>query len=371
MPRLKTISFDYHLPAELVAQQPLSTRDASKLLVLNRSTKEVLHSYFWEIEKWLRPGDILIANDSRVIPARLIGQKETSGGKVELLLLERLGPQRWLAIAGGRRINEGKRIQIQDTDGNLTPLIATITASHAGALREIEFSESLSEYISIIGQVPLPPYIHQKIDDPERYQTVYSRIQGSAAAPTAGLHFTPELILSLREKGILFDTVTLHIGLDTFKPVSVEDVSEHRIHTEWARLTPETAQRINEAHLAGGRIIALGTTATRVLETAALRSAGINESLSDISARDASGETFDMCPWRPVAAFEGRTDLFIYPGYRFRAVDALITNFHLPRSSLLMLVSAFADLVTILNSYEVAVDEEYRFYSFGDAMLIL
>jgi S-adenosylmethionine:tRNA ribosyltransferase-isomerase len=219
--------------------------------------------------------------------------------------------------------------------------------------------------------LPLPPYIHSTIQEPERYQTIYSRYEGSAAAPTAGLHFTAELLLSLREIGVLFATVTLHIGLDTFKPVAVEYLSQHTIHTEWARLTPETAQRINEAYLAGGRIIAIGTTATRVLETAALRSAGLNGALSDMSARDASGETFDRCPWRPVAAFEGRTDLFIYPGYRFRAVKALITNFHLPHSSLLMLVSAFAGRETILNSYQVVVEERYRFYSFGDSMLIL
>jgi S-adenosylmethionine:tRNA ribosyltransferase-isomerase len=209
------------------------------------------------------------------------------------------------------------------------------------------------------------------LDDSERYQTVYSRPEGSAAAPTAGLHFTPELLFSLRESGVLFETITLHVGLDTFKPVDAEYVADHLIHTEWAVMPPAVARRINEAKLAGGRIIAVGTTSVRVLETAALRSAGITGSLRDISRTDAIGQTSNVCPWRPVQAFEGRTDLFIYPGYRYRAVDAMITNFHLPESSLLMLVSAFAKREVILNTYAEAIETGYRFYSFGDAMLIL
>ena len=371
MSSLKTSSFDYDLPSELIAQQPLPKRDASRLLVLDRSTGQINHSHFSELKKWLRPGDVLVANDSRVIPARLFGRKEKSGGKVEILLLERLGPLHWQTLVGGKRINEGMRIRILNGEGNISSLIATVTATRQGAIREVEFNLPLSENLEDLGQVPLPPYIHEAIEQPERYQTVYGRHQGSAAAPTAGLHFTGELLLSLREMGISFETVTLHIGLDTFKPVDAEEPSDHRIHTEWARLTPETAQRINEAYLAGGRIIAIGTTATRVLETSALRSAGLDGSLSDISARDALGETFDRCPWRPVAAFEGRTDLFIYPGYRFRAVNAIITNFHLPQSSLLMLVSAFANLESILKGYQAAIKDQYRFYSFGDSMLIL
>ena len=371
MSDIKTSSFSYDLPKELIAQQPLPQRDASRLLVLNRSTGKIVNSRIAKLEQWLRPGDILVANDSRVIPARLLGRKEQSGGKAELLLLEQIAPLRWQALAGGKRINEGKKIRILDQHGKPSPLVATVKAMLNGPLREIEFNEPVSDYLDSLGQVPLPPYIHQTIQEPERYQTVYSRYQGSAAAPTAGLHLTVDLILSLRDRGIIFETVTLHIGLDTFKPVDVEDLSQHVIHTEWARITPESAQRINEAHLAGGRIIAIGTTATRVLETAALRSAGLNGPLTDISARDASGETFDRCPWRPVAAFEGRTDLFIYPGYRYRAVKAMITNFHLPRSSLVMLVSGFAGRETILDAYRQAVEEKYRFYSFGDSMLIL
>ncbi len=371
MPESKTSSFSYELPKELIAQQPLPQRDASRLLILNRSTGKIVHSHISELAQWLLPGDILVANDSRVIPARLIGRKEATGGKAELLLLEQIAPLRWQALTGGKRINEGKRIRILDKRGKPSALIGTVMVKLNGSLREIEFSEPVADYIEDLGHIPLPPYIHKTIQEPERYQTVYGRYEGSAAAPTAGLHFTADLILSLREKGILFETVTLHIGLDTFKPVDVEDLSQHAIHTEWARITPETAQRINEAHLAGGRIIAIGTTATRVLETAALRSAGLNGPLSNISAGDASGETFDRCPWRPVAAFEGRTDLFIYPGYRYRAVKAMITNFHLPRSSLLMLVSAFAGQESILDVYRQAVEEMYRFYSFGDSMLIL
>jgi S-adenosylmethionine:tRNA ribosyltransferase-isomerase len=240
-----------------------------------------------------------------------------------------------------------------------------------GAEREICFGDDFDDLLGELGHTPLPPYIHEPLDDEERYQTVYARIIGSAAAPTAGLHFTTDLLFSLREKGVLFETCTLHVGLDTFQPVSATEVSEHSIHSESASLSAESARRINEAKLAGGRIVAVGTTTARVLETAALRAAGVTGSLQNISARDAAGETTNLCPWRPVAAFSGRTDLFIYPGYRFRAVDALITNFHLPQSSLLMMVSAFASRQAVLHAYEVATEEKYRFYSFGDAMLLL
>jgi S-adenosylmethionine:tRNA ribosyltransferase-isomerase len=240
----------------------------------------------------------------------------------------------------------------------------------SGPQREISFSRPVEDYLYQHGHTPLPPYIHETLDDPERYQTVYSRPEGSAAAPTAGLHFTGDLLLALREKGVIFETVTLHVGLDTFKPVEAENIDEHLIHSEWATISSDTARRINEAKLAGGRIIAVGTTAVRVLETGALRSAGLTGSFQDISARDAAGETSKMCPWKPVAAFEGPTDLFIYPGYKFRAVEMMITNFHLPQSSLLMLVAAFAGHDKIKLAYETAVAQQYRFYSFGDAMLI-
>lgn len=374
---LRTAQFDYDLPQEQIAQQPVEPRDASRLLVLHRETGAVEHRTFRDVADYLRPGDVLVANDSRVIPARLYGHKAESGGKVELLLLEKLDEVRWRALVGGRRLNQGTAITLHEKNGDESNLTATVTAVLDGAQREVTFDRPLDDALEQLGHTPLPPYIHEPLDDGERYQTIYARPPGSAAAPTAGLHFTGDLLLALRQRGVLFETVTLHVGLDTFKPVGSERVAEHTIHSEWATLSPEAARRINEASLAGGRIVAVGTTTTRVLETAALRSAGINGSLRAISARDAAGETTNICPWKPVAAFTGPTDLFIYPGYRFRAVDALITNFHLPQSSLLMMVSAFADQAApdgrrlMLDVYETAVREGYRFYSFGDAMLIL
>lgn len=368
---MQTSQFDYHLPPERIAQRPIEPRDASRLLVLHRDDGRIEHTHFRNILEYLRPGDILVANDSRVYPARLYGEKRDTGGKVELLLLERLDARRWRALVGGRRLGPGTEISLHELSGEPADFFATVTAELKGPQREVTFSAPLDEHLDRLGHTPLPPYIHEKLEDGERYQTVYARRQGSSAAPTAGLHFTPELLLSLREEGVRFETCTLHVGLDTFKPVTAESVAEHDIHSETATLSPEAARRINDAKLAGGRIIGVGTTTARVLETAALRSAGITGSLQDISARDAGGETTNICPWKPVAAFSGHTDLFIYPGYRFRAVDALITNFHLPQSSLLMMVSAFATREQILNAYETAVAEEYRFYSFGDAMLIL
>ncbi len=369
MPRIE--DFNYHLPPGRIAQQPLEQRDSSRLLVLHRSTGQIEHKTFTDLLNYLRPGDIVVANDSRVIPARLFGRKQRSGGRVEILLLEELSARHWLALVGGKRLNAGVEIELDYLDGRPADIIATIDHDLEGSLREIKFNVPLSEVLEKLGHTPLPPYIHQKLGDAERYQTVYARYRGSSAAPTAGLHFTPELLIRLRETGILFETITLHVGLDTFKPVEVERVEDHTIHSEWALLTPEAARRINEAKLAGGRLIAVGTTSVRVLETAALRSAGITGSLVDISHRDESGETYSICPWRPVAAFEGRTDLFIYPGYRYRAVDAMITNFHLPKSTLLMLVAAFAGKLKIFEAYQVAIQEKYRFYSFGDAMLLL
>jgi S-adenosylmethionine:tRNA ribosyltransferase-isomerase len=244
-------------------------------------------------------------------------------------------------------------------------ILASVISDLGESRRLIEFNQPVEALLEEIGQTPLPPYIHATLPDAERYQTIYSRVEGSAAAPTAGLHFSAEMLLALRAKGVLLDYVTLHIGLDTFKPVTVEQVERHTIHREYARLTPETARRINEAKLAGGRLVAIGTTAARTLETAALRSAGVTGSLQQASTLDPN-----LCPWQPVAAIEEETDLFIYPGFTFRAVDALLTNFHLPKSTLLMLVSAFAGTELIRQAYEIAVAEKYRFYSFGDAMLI-
>lgn len=367
---MKVSDFNYNLPEALIAQTPIEPRDASRLLVLDGETGDIAHRRFRDLPDYLRPGDILVANDTRVIPARLFARKPT-GGRVEILLLEPLDGTTWRALVGGRKADIGIELTILDHAGAPSAVSATITAVGREALREMRFSAPVETWADDLGYTPLPPYIHETLDDPERYQTIYARPIGSSAAPTAGLHFTPDLLLALRDRGVLFETVTLHVGLDTFKPVTVEQVTDHVIHSEWARLTADAARRINEAHLAGGRIVAVGTTTARVLETAALRSAGISGSLRDISTRDAAGETTNLCPWKPVAAFEGSTDLFIHPGYRFRAVKALITNFHLPRSSLLMLVSAFAGRETVLAAYRTAVAGEYRFYSFGDAMLII
>jgi S-adenosylmethionine:tRNA ribosyltransferase-isomerase len=367
---LKTSDFDYALPREQIAQRPLRRRDGSRLLVIDRRESHLQHRRFPDIVDYVRPGDVLVANDSRVIPARLHGVKAASGGKVELLLLEQLDERRWLALAGGKRLNLGTQIQLHDKQGRSSNLSAEITGEMDGPQRQVTFSEPIGEALERFGRTPLPPYIHEQLDDPDRYQTVYARPPGSAAAPTAGLHFTPKLLLSLREIGVPLITVTLHVGLDTFKPVEADLAGDHVLHSEWARLTPEAAQRINEAKMADGRIIAVGTTAVRVLETAALRSAGITGTLSRMSHLDAAGKNADNPP-DALAAFEGRTDLFIFPGYRYRVVDAMLTNFHLPRSSLLMLVSAFAGRDRVLESYTIAVADGYRFYSFGDAMLIL
>ncbi len=367
----KTSDFDYSLPPERIAQIPLAKRDASRLLVLQRSSAKVEHKIFSDLIDYLLPGDILVINDTRVIKARLFGRKHPTGGRVELLLLEKRCDSCWQALVGGKRLVTGTKIILSDKAGIPVGLSATVVKELEGAVREVEFDEPIENHLDSLGHVPLPPYIHEDLLDSDRYQTIYSHDPGSAAAPTAGLHFSPELLLKVREKGILIESTTLHVGLDTFKPVESEDVAAHIIHSEWARLKPQSARRINEAKLAGGRIIAVGTTCVRILETAALRSAGITGNLNNISQRDIAGETYDICPWQPVAAFEGRTDLFIYPGYRYRAVDVMITNFHLPRSTLLMLVAAFTGTDAILETYQTAIAEKYRFYSFGDAMLIV
>ncbi|MFK7802827.1 MAG: tRNA preQ1(34) S-adenosylmethionine ribosyltransferase-isomerase QueA [Anaerolineae bacterium] len=362
--------FDYHLPEELIAQSALEERSASRLLTLNRQTGEINHRQFKDIVDFFRPGDILVANNSRVIPARLYGRKQT-GGQVELLLLRKTDSDSWITLAGGKRLREGTEIQLNKKDGAPGEVSATIQAVLDGPGREVSFSDpNTAEWLHAYGHMPLPPYIRQSLDDSERYQTVYSRPEGSAAAPTAGLHFTPEILHQLRDRGVIFETVTLHVGQDTFKPVSAENITEHTIHSEWASLTPEVAQRINEAKLAGGRLISVGTTSTRTLETAALKSAGISGSYQIISDRDRSGETSGFCPWKPVAAYEGPTDLFIYPGYKYRAVDAMITNFHLPKSTLIMMISALAGRENVMRAYTEAVAEKYRFYSLGDSMLI-
>ncbi len=341
---LRTADFDYDLPPELIAQQPVEPRDHARLMVLQRATQAITHARFYDLPRFLRPGDLLVANQTRVIPARLWGRKVPTGGKVELLLLRAEAADTWQALVRGRGLRPGRRIALA------AGFEAEIIADLGGPLRRVRFNQPLDpEALAQVGQVPLPPYIHQPVADPERYQTVYAREPGSAAAPTAGLHFTPRLLQTLQRQGIGWATVTLHVGLDTFAPVKEEDPRQHRMHTEWCRVPPETAARIRETKARGGRVVAVGTTAVRTLETAALHAP--------------QGQL--------IAAWEGDTDLFILPGFRFRVVDGLITNFHLPRSTLLMLVSAFAGREFILRAYEEAKAQGYRFFSFGDAMLIL
>jgi len=366
----KTTDFDYTLPEGSIAQNPLQRRDSSRLLVLNRADGTVQHRKFSEISDYLNPGDVLVANNSRVLPARLLGHKVETKGKVEILLLEKQDGDEWRVLAGGRNIIPGLSVQLHDKDGQDTDLVAEVVSVENGPIRRVRFNKAIEPFLNQVGHTPLPPYIHTALADPERYQTIYAKPEGSAAAPTAGLHFSPELLLRLRDKGVIFEEITLHVGLDTFKPVETEDAEDHSIHSEWCRITPESAERINRAKLAGGRIVAIGTTSTRVLETAALRSAGVAGPLSIMSLLDNRAAGISACAWRPVAAYEGKTDLYIYPGFRFRAVDAMVTNFHLPKSSLVMMVSAFATRNQILSSYRIAVEKGYRFYSFGDAMLI-
>lgn len=373
---MKTSEFDYQLDPERIAQTPVEPRDASRLMVVDRGDGSIAHRRFRDIGDYLAPGDLLIFNDTRVIAARLFARKlhptaasddQKIGGRVELLLLKQRDDGGWHVLVKGKRVRPGTRLALLDPhtrqpDG----MHATVVGGGERGERVVRFDPPLETGPTLdqIGTVPLPPYIHTELSDPERYQTVYARWPGSAAAPTAGLHFTPELLLALREKGVEFGFVTLHIGLDTFRPVAVENIEDHPMHTEYAVLSAQTAQQINQARLSGRHVVAVGTTAVRVLESA---------------AQQAACEADGACAWQTVTAFEGETDLFITPGYRFRAVDRLITNFHLPRSTLLMLVSAFAGLELTRQAYQTAIDfrdkdadlPAYRFYSFGDAMLIL
>ncbi len=340
-----TSDFDYDLPQELIAQTPVEPRDASRLLVLHRGVAQLEHRVFHDIGEYLRPGDLLVANETRVIPARVDAHKVPSGGKVELLLLRKCDRVDWEVLVKGRRAAVGQRLALgRGAEGTVMGVIEAETPSGG---RLIRFTEPIEPHLDDIGRVPLPPYIHEPLENAERYQTVYSRVEGSAAAPTAGLHFTPELMARTCELGVEWAWVLLHIGLDTFRPVVEDHIEQHRIHTEYCYLSPEVAGRINRAKCEGRRVVAVGTTSVRVLESAAR---GMAEG---------------------VRAWDGPTDLFIYPGYRFHVVDALITNFHLPRSTLLMLISAFAGTERIQQAYREAVEQRYRFYSFGDSMLIL
>lgn len=354
---MKLSEFDYNLPDSFIAQTPVEPRDSSKLMVLDRQTQAIAHHHFYDLPQFLNAGDVLVMNTTRVIPARLHGFKAETGGKLEILLLKQVDDLCWQALVKGRRTNEGLKIGFPNSD-----IHAEIIEVLDNAERVIRFTEPVDSLLNTVGETPLPPYIHQRVNDPERYQTIYSKQEGSAAAPTAGLHFTPDLLFQLREKGVKFAYCTLHIGLDTFQPVRVDNIKEHHIHSEYAELTTENAEIINQAKLAGNRIIAIGTTSTRTLETSAILSAGGDPAHPE--------ELGDICAWRPVTTFEADTRLFIYPGYKWRVVDALITNFHLPKSTLLMMMSAFAGREYILQAYETAKQENYRFFSFGDAMFI-
>ncbi len=336
---MKTSDFDYHLPLERIAQTPVEPRDSSRLLVLDRLTGLLEHRLFRDIGQYLRPGDLLVLNQTRVIPARIFARKST-GGRVEILLLRREDLLTWEALVGGKGLAAGKGIRVEN--GPAAEIIEVLD----GSRRRVRFAEPIEPYFPKVGNVPLPPYIHEKLSDPERYQTVYARDPGSAAAPTAGLHFTPRLLDELQGRGIGLAYVTLHVGLDTFAPVTEDDPAEHQIHTEWCELLQSAADAINKTRAAGGRVIAVGTTSVRTLESAVVRQ-------------------------NAILPYTGNTNLYITPGYQFKLVDAMITNFHLPKSTLIMLVSAFAGREKILHAYEAAIREKYRFYSFGDAMLIL
>jgi S-adenosylmethionine:tRNA ribosyltransferase-isomerase len=343
---MKTADFDYDLPGELIAQTPAEPRDHSRLMVLDRDTGSIEHRRFFDLPERLRPGDVLVFNDSRVMRARLHGRRTETGGKVELLLLRRVSEGTWRALVRpGSRMRRGAAFEVSRDGHHMDGVVVEVNADGSRTVR-ITGEEHLDE----LGVVPLPPYIHEPLSDEERYQTVYSRVKGSVAAPTAGLHFTDDLLDRIRRTGVELVFVTLHVGWDSFRPVETEDVESHEMHSEHWELGPEAAEAINRAKDEGRRVVSVGTTAVRLLEHAAARSDG--------------GPGV-------VAPGSGWADLFIYPGYRFRVVDALLTNFHLPRSSLLMLTSAFAGRDLVLCAYREAASHGYRFYSFGDAMLVV
>jgi S-adenosylmethionine:tRNA ribosyltransferase-isomerase len=338
---MKTSDFDYHLPPELIAQTPVEPRDHSRLLVLDRAKGSMEHRHFYDIIDYLREGDVMVFNDSRVIPARLKGKRVGSGGKAEILLLRRTDESTWEALVKpARRLLPGAVIEIEPD------IRAEITGTGDRGIRVLRFSDE--SRLLPAGEVPLPPYVHRPLEDPERYQTVYARVTGSVAAPTAGLHFTPELLGRIEQRGIRCLWTTLHVGLDTFRPVTEEDPRQHIIYREYGIIGEDTAAALSRARQAGRRIIAIGTTTVRLLEKAA-----------------EAGQVTEIPP------FHDWVDLFILPGHRFRMVDAMVTNFHLPRSTLLMLVTAFGGKELIYKAYREAIEQCYRFYSFGDAVLIL
>ena len=340
---MKTKDFYYDLPEELIAQTPVEPRDASRLMTLDKTTGAIGHYHFRDIVDLLQEGDCLILNDSRVLPARIYGVKEDTGAHVEFLLLENKGNDRWEALAGpGKKARKGSRFTFGD--GLLRCEVVDVLPD-GNRLIQFQYEGVFFNLLDQIGQMPLPPYIKEKLQDRERYQTVYSREVGSAAAPTAGLHFTPELLERVKAKGVKLGFVTLHVGLGTFRPVSAEDIQDHKMHAEHYHMPQETADLINETKEKGGRVIAVGTTSCRTIESVAQKEGCFTES-------------------------EGWTDIFLYPGYQFKGLDGLITNFHLPESTLIMLVSALAGREHILAAYQEAVEQRYRFFSFGDAMFI-
>ena len=339
---MKKSDFYFDLPEELIAQTPIAQRDSSRLLHLSKTTGEVEHRHFYELPQFLKPGDCLVLNNSRVLPARLIGTRPT-GGSIELVLLRDLGDDRWECLSRpGRKTRPGQEIIFGNGE-----LKATVEDVAAGGNRIVHFTYEgiFLEVLERLGRMPLPPYIKEELNDPERYQTVYSKELGSAAAPTAGLHFTEELLDKIRAMGVTVTFVTLHVGLGTFRPVKEDEIEDHEMHSEFCIIPQETAEAVNRTKANGGRIIAVGTTSCRTLES--------------FAGKDGTLE-----------ASSGWTDIFIYPGYQFKCIDALITNFHLPESTLIMLVSALAGRENILNAYKIAVCERYRFFSFGDAMFI-
>ena len=340
---MKTDDFNYILPEHLIAQTPIATRDTSRLMVLNKITGEIEHKHFYDIIDELQPSDVLVLNNTKVIPARLYGVKVETNAAIEILMLKEQTNDVWECLTRpAKRVKVGTRIMF----GNgLLQAVCVEEKEEGIRLFQLEYNGILYEILDQLGEMPLPPYIHEKLKDQTRYQTVYAKEEGSAAAPTAGLHFTNELLQKIEKKGIHIIYVTLHVGLGTFRPVAVEDVTKHKMHSEFYQMTKETAEILNQAKKEGRRIVAVGTTTTRVLETIMTQK-----------------HQFEAC--------SGWTDIFIYPGYTFQAIDALITNFHLPKSTLLMLVSAFAGKEHILHAYEEAVKQEYRFFSFGDSMMI-
>ena len=340
---MKTSDFDYELPEELIAQDPLEDRTSSRLLVLDKNTGERKHTIFHEIIDYLNPGDCLVINNTKVIPARLIGEREETGGKVEVLLLKRKENNIWeTLVKPGKKARPGTRLVF---GGGLLRAEVKEVVDEGNRLIQFEYEGIFEEILDKLGQMPLPPYITHELKDKNRYQTVYAKYEGSAAAPTAGLHFTEELLEKIEKKGVKIARVTLHVGLGTFRPVKVEDVTNHHMHSEFYMISQEAADIINDTKRRGGRVISVGTTSTRTLESVA----------------DENGFVRETSGW---------TEIFIYPGYKFKCIDALITNFHLPESTLLMLVSALAGKEHVLAAYETAVKERYRFFSFGDAMFI-